>query len=134
MCSLRLLIVLVVYNILTKWNMICRVNVHCSPEQGCCWQRDHHFHGHCQNNSRTKYYTNLYDHIPLTYMTILLGDNIIWCQEIFLLFWHGGLNYTIYYDQCKDSNAKKWINKQSMATVLHNTSLLKPFMSFMYTF
>ena len=59
-------------------------------------------------NSPTKYYTNLYDHIPLiTYMTILLEDNIIWCHEIFLLFWHGGLNYTIFYDQCKDSKAKK---------------------------
>ena len=69
-----------------------------------------------------------------SYMTILLEDNIIWCQEIFLLFWHSGLNYTIFYDQCKDSNAKKSINKQSMATVLHNTSLLKPFMSFIYTF
>ena len=52
-------------------------------------------------------------------MTILLQDNIILCQEIFLLFWHGGLNYTIFYDQSKDSNAKKYINKQSMATVLH---------------
>ena len=85
-------------------------------------------------NSPTKYYTNLYDHIPLTYMTILLQDNIILCQEIFSLFWYGGLNYTIFYAQCKDSNAKKYINKQSMATVLHNTSLLKPFMCFMYTF
>ena len=85
-------------------------------------------------NSPTKYYTNLYDRIPLAYITILLQDNIILCQEIFLLFWHGGLNYTIFYDQCKDSNAKKYINKKSMATVLHNTSLLKPFMCFMYTF
>ena len=50
-----------------------------------------------------------------------------------LLAWWS-INYTIYYDQCKDPNAKKWINKQSMVTVLLNTSLLKPFMSFMYTF
>ena len=68
-------------------------------------------------------------------MTILLQDNIILlCQEIFLLFWNGGLNYTIFYDQYKDSNPKKYINKQSMATGLHNTSLQKPFMCFMYTF
>ena len=72
-------------------------------------------------NSPTKYYTNLYDQIPLTYMTILLQDNIILlCQEIFLLFWHGGLNYTIFCDQYIDSNAKKYISKQSMATGLHN--------------
>ena len=32
-------------------------------------------------NSPTKYYTNLYDRIPLTYITILLQDNIILCQE-----------------------------------------------------
>ena len=66
-------------------------------------------------NSPTKYYTNLYDRIPLTYITILLQDNIILCQEIFLLFWHGSLNYTIFYDECKDSNAKNYNNnKQSM--------------------
>ena len=96
MCSLWLVIVLVVYNISTKWNMICRVNVHCSPEWDCCWQRltfwqqgDIIFMDIVKTsvpvNNPTKYSTNRYDHIPLTYMTILLEDNI-WCQEIFLLF------------------------------------------------
>ena len=73
MCSLWLVIGLVVYNISTKWNKVIII-----------------FMGIVKIsvpvNSPTKYYTNLYDRIPLTYITILLQDNIILCQEIFLLF------------------------------------------------
>ena len=48
---------------------------------------------------------------------------LTWCSKLL----------TILYDQCKDSNAK--IHQQkSMASVLHNLSLLKLFMCFMYTF
>ena len=46
-----------------------------------------------------------------------------WCSKLL----------TILYDQSKDSNAK--IHQPiSMASVLHNSSLLKLFMCFMYTF
>ena len=56
-----------------------------------------------------------------------LSGNILtlltWCSKLL----------AILYDQCKDSNAK--IHQQkSMALVLHNLSLLKLFMCFMYTF
>ena len=46
-----------------------------------------------------------------------------WCSKLL----------TILYDQSKDSNAK--IHQPiSMASVLHNSSLLKLFMCFMYAF
>ena len=46
-----------------------------------------------------------------------------WCSKLL----------TIFYDRCKDSNAKI-LQQKSMATVLHNSSLLKLFMCFIYTF
>ena len=52
-------------------------------------------------------------------MTILLQDNIILCQEIFLLFWHGSLNYTIFYDECKDLNAKNNNNNNNKQSMFH---------------